>query len=85
LFFIVGIVGIVDIVGNFNGLIIVALNIFLLVIYTQKQIAATIQFVESLLRLIFHYQPDTVETAIENNFGRASDAKFLHLPFGKSM
>ena len=69
----------------FIGLIIVALNIFLLVIYTQKQIAATIQFVESLLRLIFHYQPDAVGTAIENNFGRESDSKFLHLSFGKSM
>ena len=45
------------------GLIIFFLNICLLVIYVQKQLDATIQFAESLLRLTFRSQSDAVGKA----------------------
>jgi hypothetical protein len=45
------------------GVTILAINIFLLVIYVQKQFEATIQFLESLLRMAFQVQPEMVGEA----------------------
>ena len=35
------------------GIVILSINVFLLLIYVQKQLKATIQFMDSLLRMVF--------------------------------